>query len=72
MKKDKIEKVLSNLGNVQSIKLEDCEAYNEYSVVVLYENGSDIIICENSKEANKLYYYLNEKLNEIKQENITI
>lgn len=60
----KIKKVLDNISKVENIKLEDCSIYNEYSVIVLYKDSSDIIICNDSKEANKLYDYLINSLND--------
>lgn len=60
----KIQNVLKNISKVENIKLEDCSIYNEYSVIVLYKDGSDIIICDDSKEANKLYAYLMKNLND--------
>lgn len=41
--------------------------YQEYSIIVLYKNNSEIIVCESSEEANKLYSYLMKKLNINKQ-----
>lgn len=66
-KQKQIESVLNNMENVQTIKLEDCKIYQEYSVIVLYKNNSEIIVCESSEEANKLYAYLMKKLNINKQ-----
>ena len=53
LQKNTVKKVINNLSKVVEIKLEDSEVYNEYSVIVLYKNGSDIIVCENRKEAKK-------------------
>lgn len=60
----KIQNVLENISKVENIKLEDCSIYNEYSVIVLYKDSSDIIICNDSKEANKIYAYLRKSLND--------
>ncbi len=75
MRKKQLSKILNNLSNVQQIKLEDSKVYSEYSVIIISQHYSDIIICETSKQANKLYSYLTEKLNEYKQQkenNVTI
>lgn len=61
-----IKKVLNNLENVMAIKLEDVKIYNEYSVIVLYQNDSDIIICDNSEDAKNIYNFLTEKFNKYK------
>lgn len=61
-----IKRVLSRLEDVEEIKLEDCKVYNEFSVVVLYPNDSDIIICDNSKDANRIYSLLTEEHNRYK------
>lgn len=66
-KQKQIESVLKNIKNIQDVKLEDCKIYQEYSVIVLYKNNSEIIVCESSEEANKLYSYLMKKLNINKQ-----
>lgn len=66
---EKIDRVLKNLSNIVEIKIEDCEVYNEYSVIVLYEQGSDIIVCNDTKQVNNLYNYLTERFNEYKSEN---
>ena len=76
--REKIELAYKNIEKIQEIKLEDCDIYNEYSVIVIYEHHSDIIICENSGNANVLYGYLsaafqdyknNNRISEIKEEN---
>jgi len=66
---EKIDRVLKNLSNIVEIKIEDCEVYNEYSVIVLYEHGSDIIVCSDTKQVNNLYNYLTERFNEYQSEN---
>ena len=60
----KMDRVLSNLENIKQVKIEDSEAYNEFYVTVIYQNGSDIIICDNSEEVNIVYRYITQKLNE--------
>ncbi len=66
---EKIDRVLKNLSNIVEIKIEDCEVYNEYSVIILYEQGSDIIVCNDTKQVNNLYNYLTKRFNEFKSEN---
>ncbi|MBR2969758.1 MAG: hypothetical protein IKC49_01750 [Clostridia bacterium] len=66
---EKIDRVLKNLSNIVEIKIEDCEVYNEYSVIVLYEQGSDIIVCSDTKQVNNLYNYLTKRFNEFQSEN---
>lgn len=66
---EKIDRVLKNLSNIVEIKIEDCEVYNEYSVIVLYEQGSDIIVCNDTKQVNNLYNYLTKRFNEFQSEN---
>lgn len=66
-KQKQIESVLKNIKNIQDVKLEDCKIYQEYSVIVLYKNNSEIIVCESSEEANKLYAYLMKNININKQ-----
>lgn len=66
---ESIEEILENIANIEEIKIEDCVIYNEYSVIVLYKDGSDIIECENSEEANALYDSLTNKLNQHKKAN---
>ncbi len=61
-RKEQLKKVLRNLESIEEIKLEDCKIYNEYSVVVLYQNDSDIIICNDSSDANMIYGYLTKEL----------
>ena len=61
--------MLKNLSNIVEIKIEDCEVYNEYSVIVLYEQGSDIIVCSDTKQVNNLYNYLTKRFNEFQSEN---
>lgn len=66
---EQIKKVLNNLSNIKEIKLEDCKIYNEYSVIVLRQNDSDVIICDNSEDANRIYNFLTEKFNKYKSRN---
>jgi len=61
--------MLNNISNIEEIKIEDSVIYNEYSVIVLYKNNSDILVCENSDEANFLFNYLTDKLNQYKTAN---
>lgn len=61
--RDQLEQIIRNLPYIMDIKLEDCKPLNEYSVVVLYENDSDIIICENSAQANLIYKFLVDEVN---------
>lgn len=69
MYREQIKKVLSDLSDVKEIKLEDCKIYNEYSVIVLRKNDSDVIICDNSEDANRIYNFLTEKFNKYKSSN---
>lgn len=62
----KIKKALDNISKVENVKLENCDIYKEYSVVVLYKDDSDIIICEDSKEANTIYSILSKQLSAYK------
>lgn len=62
----KINSVLTNIQNVEEIKLEDCKIYNEYSVIVLYKNDSDILFCDDSEEANDIYNRLMSAFNDYK------
>lgn len=62
----KINSVLINIKDVEEIKLEDCKVYDEYSVIVLYKNDSDIILCDDSEEANNIYNRLMSALNAYK------
>ena len=62
----KINSVLTNIKDVEEIKLEDCKVYDEYSVIVLYKNDSDIILCDDSEEANNIYNRLLSALNDYK------
>ena len=64
-----IDEILQNILEIEEIKIEDCAIYNEYSVIVLYKEGSDIIECENSEEANSLFDFLTIKLNQYKEIN---
>lgn len=67
---DKIKIILNKLPNIEEIKLEDCDIYQEYAVVVLYKgNDSDIIICDNGYDAKILYGYLTERLEEFQAQN---
>ncbi len=60
---NRIEKVAKNISNIKEIKLEDCEVYYEFSVIVFYKDGKkDIIICDTSEEANFIYNCLKEKV----------
>lgn len=61
--KEQLKEIYKNLQYIVDIKLEDCKVLNEYSVIVLYENDSDIIICENSAQANLIYKFLVNELN---------
>lgn len=56
--REQLKEVFRNFQHVVDIKLEDCKILNEYSVIVLYENDSDILICENSAQANLIYEFL--------------
>lgn len=62
----KINSVLTNIKDVEEIKLEDCKVYDEYSVIVLYKNDSDIILCDDSEEANNIYNRLMSAFNDYK------
>lgn len=66
--KDRVKNVLKNLPRIVEIKLEDCKVYDEYSVIVLYDEDSDIISCNSSDEANAVYNYLTEKFNNFKSQ----
>lgn len=66
---EQIEKVLNRSKDIKEIKLENCEIYNEYSIVVLYQNDSDIIICDNSEDVKKTYVFLTKELNKQKIKN---
>lgn len=61
-----LNKILLNLSNIEGLKLENSASVYEFSVIVLYKDDSDIIICENSKELNIIYEFINEKLEESK------
>lgn len=62
----RINSVLTNIKDVEEIKLEDCKVYDEYSVIVLYKNDSDIILCDDSEEANNIYNRLMSAFNDYK------
>ena len=62
----KINSVLTNIKDVEEIKLEDCKVYDEYSVIVLYKNDSDIILCDDIEEANNIYNRLMSAFNDYK------
>lgn len=61
-----IKKVSKKLNKIEGIKLEISKVYNEYSVIVIYDDGSDIIICQTAKEAEKIYEKLNKKFEDFK------
>lgn len=66
---EQIEKVLNRSKDIKEIKLENCKIYNEYSIIVLYQNDSDIIICDNSEDVKKIYDFLTKELNKQKIKN---
>lgn len=63
----RLDRYLINVANIEDIKLEDFEAYEEYSVIVLYKGKqSDIISCDNGYDANIYYGYLSGRWKEFK------
>lgn len=64
--KQKLKKVINNLSQVESIKLVNSDVYYEYDVIVLYKNGSEVFSCESSEESTKIYNFLQNELNKIK------
>lgn len=63
--------ILKTLPDIKDIKLEDCKVYNEFTVVVLYDNDSELITCDTSEEAHAIYNFLQSKIRElqVKKEN---
>lgn len=61
--RERLKEIFRNFQHIVDIKIEDCKIYNEYSVIVLYENDSDVLICESSTQANLLYEFLIDELN---------
>ncbi len=60
-----VKAIAKRIFKIKAIKLEDSKVYNEYSVIIFYVNDdSDILICDTSEEANGIYNYLKEKINE--------
>ncbi len=60
-----VKAIAKRIFKIKAIKLEDSKVYNEYSVIIFYMNDdSDILICDTSEEANGIYNYLKEKINE--------
>ena len=58
----RLDRYLINVANIEDIKLEDVEAYEEYSVIILYKGKqSDIISCDNGYDANIYYTYLSRR-----------
>lgn len=61
--RERLKEIFRNFQHIVDIKIENCKIYNEYSVIVLYENDSDVLICESSTQANLLYEFLIDELN---------
>lgn len=66
----KIERAIKNLSNIVDIKLEKCDVCKEYSVIVLYKDDSDIIICDSGRDAETLYRLLTQRVNSQNQKRL--
>lgn len=49
---------LIDLSRVKAIKYLDCEIYKEYEVIVIYEDGTKLIECEDVSDTHKTFKQL--------------
>lgn len=61
---------LVNLANVESIKKEVCDEYNEYSLIILFDRFSELMICDSAKEVETLCSQLKKAIKAYKSQNV--
>lgn len=58
---------LINVANVESIKKELCDVYSEYSLIILFNQFSDLMICDSAEEVKKLSKQLKNAVKEYRE-----